>query len=236
MSGGKDRHTVAQAYINILALDTACGAIAACLLSGGRTFETESDGSENASPLDNGKSRSTVIVPILSGLLDEAGLGWDELELLALGAGPGSFTGLRIGAATLAGMNAGLKLPILHLSSLAITARQCHYEGPLHVLEDARAGELFYGCYDDGVAVEEDCCLQWSELGKVEAGAFCAHAEPPVALQGWQRIRLEKSRSRALAEVTKTACANLSGPDALHRYPHPAYLQLSQAERNANGA
>jgi len=213
---------------NILSLDTAFGEISASLLKGGEPFLTRADRSAN------GKTRSTTIVPMLAELLDQAELQWDELDILALGAGPGAFTGLRIAAATLAGINSGLKLPILHLSSLAITARQAATSKPLWVIEDARAGEAFVGCYEAGESVHDDCCISWQEATQIEAGLFASHNEPAAELTEWQRLPLLIERSAALFAETEYALeeCNIS---KLPIYPEPVYLQRSQAEKNIHG-
>ncbi len=215
---------------NILALDTSCGAIAACIIQHGHCYEAQYDG-ENG-----GKTRSTSIVPILDALLKQAGLSWQQLDVLAIGAGPGSFTGLRIAAATLAGINTGLRLPIIHLSSLAITAMQVQSTEPIRVMEDARAGEVFSGYYQHGNRLEADACLSWAQTEALKAGQYCCHSEPPVQMSNWKREALTLPRSRALALVTKSASAQVHDWDTLPIYPSPVYLQLSQAERNANGA
>jgi len=217
---------------NILALDTACGDVSASIIKGRRVYASE--------PIDNatGKTRSTSIVPVLEHLLQQADLDWHQLHALALGAGPGSFTGLRIAAATLAGINSGLKLPIHHLSSLAITACQADVDGPVWVLEDARAGEVFVGCYQQHQAINRDVCLSWKDVEALPAAHFCCHGEPPVDLSAWIREPLALDRSAALAMETQrvSTCLNtkqIEQPD-LPVYPSPVYLQLSQAERNAH--
>jgi len=215
--------------MNILSLDTACGDISVAVIKGGRIYMSE--------PVENssGKTRSTTIVPVLEHLLKEAELDWHQLHALALGAGPGSFTGLRIAAATLAGINSGLKLPIYHLSSLAITACQTDTDGPVWVLEDARAGEAFVGCYQNHAQIRADICLSWKDVEALPPGHFCCHGEPPVELNGWTRVPLSMHRSAALAIETELVSVgmNLEAVD-LPIYPAPTYLQLSQAERNAH--
>ncbi|MFQ5519246.1 MAG: tRNA (adenosine(37)-N6)-threonylcarbamoyltransferase complex dimerization subunit type 1 TsaB [Mariprofundus sp.] len=209
---------------NILALDTPFGEISAAILKDSEAFLTRSDRA------DDGKTRSTTIVPILSELLERAGLSWEELDLLALGAGPGAFTGLRIAASTLAGINSGLKLPILHLSSLAITARQASTAEATWVIEDARAGEAFIGCYRTGKNIHEERCASWQEVLEIAPARFACHNNPAVEMPGWNRLPLSMSRSEALLEETEHAVigANI---DSLPIYPSPVYLQLSQAER-----
>jgi len=214
---------------NILALDTACGEISAAVIKDGSVYLSEPV--ENS----NGKTRSTTIVPVLEQLLKKAGLEWHQLHALALGAGPGSFTGLRIAAATLAGINSGLKLPIYHLSSLAITARQADVDGPVWVLEDARAGEAFTGCYQRQQQLHADSCMTWADVETLPPAYFCCHGEPPVALEHWTRLPLSLDRSAALAMETELVSAGLNADEVdLPIYPTPVYLQLSQAERNAH--
>lgn len=212
---------------NILALDTAFGEISAAVLKNGEPFLTRCDSSPD------GKTRSTTIVPILADLLEQAGLTWNELDLLALGAGPGAFTGLRIAAATLAGINSEMKLPILHLSSLAITARQAITSEPLWVIEDARAGEAFAGCYAAGDNIHEDRCISWKEIADLEAGRFACHNNPAIDMQGWQRLDLLIPRSAALMAESEHALSE-ARIGQLPLYPDPIYLQRSQAEKNAS--
>jgi len=214
----------------ILALDTSCGVISACVIANGHRFEAQEDES------CGGKTRSTRIVPLLHTLLAQAGLSWRQLDALALGAGPGSFTGLRIAAATLAGINAGLHLPIVHISSLAITARQAETATPVRVLEDARAGEAFCGFYQDGHSMEADICLRWEQVERLKPGQYCCHGEPAIDLAHWQRLPLTLPRSQALAVEVQAACAEVDNWRAMPVYPSPVYLQLSQAERQAHGA
>lgn len=214
--------------MNILALDTAFGEVSAAVRSAkGDFFSTACS--------EKGKTRSTMIVPLLDQLLTQAELEWSELNLLALGAGPGAFTGLRIGAATLAGINSGLKLPILHLSSLSITAVQSQSSASVWVLEDARAGEVFVGHYLHGKVLSDDRCLRWSEVeNDIEAGVFVCHNEPPAELIGWSRKGVAIGRSEALLQAVLTELESVELSD-LPQFPEPVYLQRSQAEKNIYG-
>jgi len=219
---------------HILALDTSCGSIAACII--GPEYSYESQQIQNA----GGVTRSTSIVPLLSALLEQADLAWNQLDVLVLGAGPGSFTGLRIAAATLAGINAGLHLPVVHVSSLAITARQIDsgekagQDEAIRVLEDARAGEAFCGYYRHGTRLEADACLNWTDIERLKPGRFCCHGKPPIDMSHWVQVPLLVPRSRALMLEAQAACAQVEDWTRMPVYPAPAYLQLSQAERQAN--
>jgi len=223
---------------NILALDTAFGEIAACIIKHGQIYVSP----PNAHSA--GKTRSSSIIPTIQQLLLQAGLDWKQLNVLAFGAGPGSFTGLRIGAATLAGMNAGLHMPVVHLSSLAITARQVvtglaetgetATEKAIHVLEDARAGEVFVGYYQNGRAMQPDACLSWQDIEALTPELFCSNSTPPAQLNKWRRLPLTIPRSQALAIEAEAVCSRVKDFSSLPVYPAPVYLQLSQAERQAH--
>lgn len=151
--------------------------------------------------------------------------------MLGLGVGPGSFTGLRIAAAALAGMNASLQLPVVTVSSLAVTAARSDHDGDLWVLEDARAGEVFMGRYHHGKGVQDDACEKWSAVEDMTPACFVAESDPPVELAGWQRLVLNSGRSQALAAVVRAELKDVK-PDSLPVYPQPLYLQMSQAEKN----
>ncbi len=207
----------------LLALDAAPGRGSAILLfPDGEMLTAESEGD---------RSHSRTLIPMLEGLLSRAGLGWSDLHMLALGTGPGSFTGLRIAAATLAGINASLALPVLPISSLAITAAQAESDDELWVLEDARAGEVFVGRYQSCRAITDDCCISWEALQEEDSASYVSVSMPPLLLQGWQRLEMPFARTEALARVVREAVRDVKQGD-LPRYVQPAYLQISQAERN----
>jgi len=207
----------------LLALDAALGrGSAALLLPDGKLLAAESEGD---------RSHSRTLVPMLEGLLSQAGLAWPDLRMLAIGVGPGSFTGLRIAAATLAGINASLALPTLPVSSLAITAAQAGVDDALWVLEDARAGEAFVGHYQCCRAIAEDRCISWENLLEEEPAGYVAVSTPPLSLPGWQQLDMPIARTDAMVNVIHEALRSVEA-DELPRYVQPAYLQISQAERN----
>jgi tRNA threonylcarbamoyladenosine biosynthesis protein TsaB len=84
-------------------------------------------------------------------LLSEAGIGYNQLNLIAFGRGPGSFTGVRIATACAQGMALGLDIPVLGISSLATLAQALREQafqaggGIIHAALDARMGEIYYG-------------------------------------------------------------------------------------------
>lgn len=163
----------------------------------------------------------------------DAGLDWHALQLLVLGAGPGSFTGLRVTAAIMAGINAGHGLPLHAISSLAITARQSGSEAPVWVLEDARSGDAYIGRFQAGRALQGDCRRSWNDIRRMPPATYIALTEPPVEMHGWRRLPSVQQRPEALAEMVRKRLWKADRRGRNGRYPAPAYLHPSQAERNA---
>jgi len=207
----------------VLALDVGTSLACACLINAeGKLFTAEAPA---------GKQHSDTVLALLQSILKQADLTWADLKMLVLGQGPGSFTGLRVAAATLAGINASLKLPIWGLSSLAITAMQTQSDRPVWILEDARAGEVFAGYYEQSECLQDDACKYWSELQGKPAEAFAAQQDPAVALPDWQRLALKIDRAQAMSLLIQ-ALWDKTNHTTHTPWIQPVYLQLSQAEKN----
>ena len=210
---------------NILALDIAFGPACACLI--------RRDGSIFSAAGNDDRPHSQTIMPLLQTLLAEAELDWPELTMLAAGVGPGSFTGLRIAAATLAGINTSLDLPLMELSSLAISALQADRDTPLYVIEDGRAGLAYCACYHGHEEVNPDTCMNWNEIALLPRASYTAHRPDEQHLPGWSYIPPIISRSQAMARLAISRTGHLENMASLPRFATPAYLIPSQAERNA---
>ena len=210
---------------NILALDIAFGPAAACLL--------RRDGSILTAAGHDERAHSQAIIPLLQDLLSRGGLDWSDLDLLAAGIGPGSFTGLRIAASTLAGINSSLDLPLIELSSLAISASQCDSDVPLYVIEDARAGLAYCACYQGTRAIRKDACLPWEAVGQLKPAVYTAHRPENDRLPGWTYLPPASPRSIAMSQLLLSTTQGLTDTAALPRVATPAYLIPSQAERHA---
>ncbi|GIX21463.1 MAG: tRNA (adenosine(37)-N6)-threonylcarbamoyltransferase complex dimerization subunit type 1 TsaB [Gammaproteobacteria bacterium] len=88
------------------------------------------------------------ILPMIEALLAEAGLGRGQIDAVAFGRGPGSFTGLRIAAAVTQGIALAWDRPVLPVSTLAaLAAGAWRLHGATRVLTalDARMGEIYWG-------------------------------------------------------------------------------------------
>jgi len=82
-------------------------------------------------------------------LIKKKGISYDDLTAVALSAGPGSYTGLRIGTATAKGFCFALNIPLIALGSLCVLARQISInDGVIIPLMDARRMEVYTGVFD----------------------------------------------------------------------------------------
>lgn len=90
------------------------------------------------------------IMGMIDAALEAAGITLPELEGVVYGQGPGSFTGVRIAVALTQGLAAGIRAPVLGVSSLAMLAQSAlstHPGATVLVVQDARMGELYAGRY-----------------------------------------------------------------------------------------
>jgi tRNA threonylcarbamoyladenosine biosynthesis protein TsaB len=86
-----------------------------------------------------------LALPWAEALLAEAGIAKSQLDALAVGVGPGAFTGVRLAISLVQGIALGLDRPVLPVSTLAALAAPFLAEGPVLAAIDARMGELYVG-------------------------------------------------------------------------------------------
>ncbi len=135
--------------MKLLALETSTEACSAALYLDGEVAERY-----QLAPRQHNK----LILPMLASLLAEAGLSLRQMDALAFGRGPGSFTGVRIAAGIVQGLSFGADLPVAPVSTLAAMALEAFAETDKHFAFpciDARMGEVYWGVYrrgEDGLA------------------------------------------------------------------------------------
>jgi tRNA threonylcarbamoyladenosine biosynthesis protein TsaB len=128
----RDEKTKSHEELPLLAFDTSAAHCAAALLwDGGLILRDE--------PMQKGQAER--LVPMLEEVLAEGGLGWRDLKALAVGTGPGNFTGVRIAVAAARGLALGLGIPAVGVTRLEALAYGL--PRPVTVIEDARRGEVY---------------------------------------------------------------------------------------------
>lgn len=93
-----------------------------------------------------GQQHSSLLLPMVDELLRESATSLRQLDGIAYGAGPGSFTGLRIACAVTQGLALGADLPVIGVSTLESIAEQTGAANVLAVL-DARMAEVYWAAY-----------------------------------------------------------------------------------------
>jgi len=159
--------------MNILALDTSMGACSAAVLRG--------DGAARrlfARQETMARGHAEALMPMVAEIMEEAGLPFAALDLIAATTGPGSFTGVRIAIAAARGLALVTHAKLFGTDSLSVMARQALAggavgPGPFAVAIDAKRGMLYLGLYDEAgrkregpllIAPDEAVSLLPSEL------------------------------------------------------------------------
>ncbi len=146
-------------------------------------------------------------------LLKELSLQLDQFDLFAVSAGPGSFTGLRVGLVAAKGWAEVYKKPVVGVSVLEAIAAQSHSTASVLVpVFDARRGEVYFGVYrrgKDSLALEgEECVLRPEEFLRTIAARpgssqFAVISPTPEALSGaLSRIEMERLPVPYVARVS----------------------------------
>jgi tRNA threonylcarbamoyladenosine biosynthesis protein TsaB len=125
--------------MNLLALETATESCSAALLGEGRLIARC-----ELAP----RRHAELLLPMCDSLFAEAGLARRDLDALAVGCGPGAFTGVRLAISAAQGIAFALGIPVVPVSSLAALAAQAPDNGaPILAVIDARMGEIYAGTF-----------------------------------------------------------------------------------------
>ena len=213
--------------VDVLAIDTASPAPAVALLSGGEIVEAR---------LSPDRKASEELLPALRSCLERAGgIPLERLFRLAVCAGPGSFTGMRVGLATVWGLSRAAGVPLEAVSTLEAMAEAWRGEGTVSVWTalDAGRGEAVFQRF----ALTEDRARAESEPSRapIEAALRAMRGTAAVALPrdllSPDGPALPRSPARALALAVARAPRLLR--EAL---PAPIYARSSAAEEKHGAA
>ena len=133
--------------VQILALETSTEWCSAALWIEGKLLFREAHA---------GNRHSELILPMAHELMEEGGLAWSQLDAIAYGEGPGSFTGLRIACGVTQGLALAVGCPVIGVGSLQALAAAATLESradSVLAILDARMGEVYAARYRQGVEV-----------------------------------------------------------------------------------
>ncbi len=228
--------------MTVVGFDTSMPATTACVIaSGGEPVcSPVPDAARLAAPPDH----SAELLPLLAELLERAGTEWEEVRALAVGVGPGTFTGLRIGVATARGLAQGLGVPLHPVSSLEALAAALAADAapgrPLLPLIDAKRAQVFAALYRAGESLEREwgpLALNREELmTRVRAGT-----QPPLAAGDWaleSRSHLEAAGIEVPApdsglhavSALQICRIGMAGDPVAPEQVNPVYVRVPDAE------
>jgi tRNA threonylcarbamoyladenosine biosynthesis protein TsaB len=230
--------------MKILSLETSTESASIALLDGDVLIERDVAGT----------THSATLLPAISALLADGGISLRGLDLIAFGAGPGAFTGLRLACGVAQGLAMGARLPVLAVGSLEALASQCAREN-VFVAVDARLSEVYFAAYrrkigPDGETLEEviapACGLpaslrlpedgQWFGCGS----AFEVYGDVLLPTLGPRLSAVDPlARPRAASVARLAAARSLGGDGGDPVLAAPLYIRdkvaMTTAERIARG-
>ena len=204
--------------MSVLSLDTAGPDPSVTILKGGRVFE------ETLPP--DGRA-SEELLPAVARALEKAGEELAGCERIAVCAGPGSFTGVRVGLATAWGIGRALDIPVEAVSTLEVLAEAARTSGASRVAAflDAGRGELVGAIFD----VTGERALALDAPRRIPAGEARRFAEDaaiaalPPSLVAGAALAPRASLSAALADAVARAPRESSpAPSAIYSRPSAA--------------
>lgn len=221
--------------MKLLAIDTAAGLCAACVLDGDSGREL------GRKVVDLGRGHAERLIGIVDEALATSDTEYRQLEAVAVNVGPGSFTGVRVGVSAARGFALALGIPAIGVSALEALAQEAILEGatgPVLAAIDAHRGEVYIQCFDvSGNALTEPCA---APLADAECAARSAEfvagsaAEALLERAGADAVWRIMS-TRATADIAVTArIAGRKG--ASGGKPKPLYLRAPDAKPQSGAA
>lgn len=221
---------MAGRYPLILAMDTATRCSTVSLTRG-----TMMQGEVIAClSLSSSITHSRRLISCVDHLFKETEIGWQDIDAIAVGQGPGSFTGLRIGMATAKGFAAAAGKPLAGVPTLDALAAMCTTDKPIQAVMDARKKQIYTATYQ----LEGGRCrlTRTSEIKVLFPDELGARICRPTLLVGDGIAAYGTLWSEQLGELVSFAPSQLHFPSAAavgllcgHNVREEKYLDISQA-------
>jgi len=198
--------------------------------------------------INHKKTHSQTLLPMLDEVAKMIELDLKTVDAIAVAAGPGSFTGLRIGSATAKGLAQGINKPIIEVPTLEAMAYQfCTGSEILCPMMDARRNQVFTGIYqwsnDEFKTVEEQMAVDINDIIErvnsynqkvMYLGEGSLVFEQTISDKSTVPFRIAPPHTicqRAAAVAARAVCYYNQGKVVPAKEHKPVYLRLSQAER-----
>lgn len=212
---------------------------------------TEDDTLIASTVINAGRSHSELLLPAIESLMTASHLSYDDIGLFACSSGPGSFTGVRIGVATIKGLAFGRNIPCIGVSATeALAYNYLNIDGIICPAMDARRSQLYNAIFrSHNGRIERltpdrtisSCDLASELLSYDEHIYFCGGGEHIIraAAEGNQNVRptpeiLKRQNAYSVAVCAlRNLCENTD--HLTDKALSPSYLRPSQAERIRNG-
>ncbi len=217
--------------MKILAIDTSSSVCGTAILEDDKLIEENS--------LDNGKTHSENLMPLIKELLERTKITLNEIDLIAVSCGPGSFTGIRIGIASIKAMAEVHNIPVAEITSLETLAVNDNSEKNKITLIDARNNQVYAGVFDkeynlleeymaDDINIVFEKISKYSNSVLIGSGAIL-HKEILSKIEGAIFIENNAQSAYATGKIgyKKFLKNDLKNADTIM----PIYLRKSQAER-----
>lgn len=198
--------------------------------------------------VNNKQTHSQTLLPMIEKVVDMSGIEIEQIDVIAIAAGPGSFTGLRIGSATAKGIGLALKKPVVSVPTLeGLAYRVSVFDGIICPIMDARRNQVYTGIYkmDKGnlVCLSEQKAVDiheiMEELEKYDEKVIFLGDGVEVQRETIEKefkkeycfapIHLSKQSAAAVAVLGDIYFNQGKAEDAAEH--KPIYLRKSQAER-----
>ncbi len=196
------------------------------------------------------KTHSQTLLPMLDEVARMTEMDLNTIDAIAVAAGPGSFTGLRIGSATAKGLGLALQKPLVHVPTLhGLAYNLCGTDKVVCPIMDARRGQVYTGIYkfegNELIVLEDQMAVSIEELGRRlgrydEEIVFLGDGVPVFRETLTECIMAGKEISFAPAHLNRQRAASV-GALGIRYYKagrlesaaehQPDYLRVSQAER-----
>ena len=175
--------------MRILAIDTSGPACGAAVVEEGRVLSEET--------VQNRNTHSANLMLLIEEVLRAAGTALSEVDGIACVVGPGSFTGVRIGAATAKGLAHGSGKPCIPVNALEALCRGAGaFPGVILPIQDARAGQVYGAAFRGGSRLMPDSALALEDF--LRAAETAAGDDPGPFLFTGDGVAVHEKRIREL--------------------------------------